>query len=471
MNNISWSDFLGIPIRKYGEWRTYENAEKYVHSLDIGSVKEWYVYVKSKEKPNDIPASPHVVYKNRGWVSWVKFLGDKHRRGHWRSYEGAKSYANALNLSTKEEWGIHCANGNLPVDIPKAPHLFYKNNGWESWGKFLGTGFIHFANREYRSYKEAEAFVHRLKLRNGKEWHKYCKSGKKPIDIPSAPHLIYKSKGWKGMGVWLGTGNINNRDKIFLSYEKSERFVCALGLIGESEWRMYCKSGRKPHNIPRAPQVVYKGRGWESWGKFLGTGNVALQSIAYRSYQDAEKFVQNLDINNRTEWHKYCKSGKKPIDIPSYPNQVYKNKGWVDMGTFLGNGNVSNRNKVFWSYTKSEAFVHKLKLKNEYEWRKYCKSGKKPPNIPACPSESYKGKGWKGMGAWLGTGNIAGFRKVFRSYKKAERFIHAIGLKTWAEWRAYVRTGDKPNDIPSAPNRTYKGKGWIDFSHWLGTNK
>ena len=37
-----------------------------------------------------------------------------------------------------------------------------------------------------------------------KEWKSYCKSGKKPNDVPATPWSTYKNKGWKGLADFLG---------------------------------------------------------------------------------------------------------------------------------------------------------------------------------------------------------------------------------------------------------------------------
>jgi hypothetical protein len=58
----------------------------------------------------------------------------------------------------------------------------------------------------YRPFREAREFVHKLGLRSVEEWKEYCKSGKKPDDIPVGANERYK-KEWKGWGEWLGTGN------------------------------------------------------------------------------------------------------------------------------------------------------------------------------------------------------------------------------------------------------------------------
>ena len=78
-------------------------------------------------------------------------------------------------------------------------------------GDWLGTGTIAPRLREYRSFKEARAFVRRLGLKSQCEWRAYCKSGKKPDDIPANPNRTYAKAGWAGMGDWLGTGTVARR--------------------------------------------------------------------------------------------------------------------------------------------------------------------------------------------------------------------------------------------------------------------
>jgi hypothetical protein len=57
----------------------------------------------------------------------------------------------------------------------------------------------------WRPFNEARAFVRSLGLKNGPEWNAYCRSGKKPNDIPATPGKRYAAAGWIGMSDWLGT--------------------------------------------------------------------------------------------------------------------------------------------------------------------------------------------------------------------------------------------------------------------------
>ena len=82
----------------------------------------------------------------------------------------------------------------------------YCNSG-KDW---VGTGRIADQFRQYRSFKDARAFVRGLGLKSRDGWREYCKSGSKPADIPASPNNTYAEAGWIGMGDWLGT--IGRRD-------------------------------------------------------------------------------------------------------------------------------------------------------------------------------------------------------------------------------------------------------------------
>ena len=59
----------------------------------------------------------------------------------------------------------------------------------------------------------------------------------------------------------------------------------------------------------------------------------------------------------------------------------------------------------------------------------YCKSSKKPDDIPANPGRKYKNE-WKGMGDWLDTSYIATYDRKYREFKEAREFVQKLKLKT-----------------------------------------
>ena len=242
--------------------------------------------------------------------------------------------------------------------------------------------------------------------------------------------------------------------KQFRDFESAREFVRSLGLKNYKEWQEYCKLGKKPEDIPTRPNIVYKNDGYVNFGDWSGTGNVQSQQIQYRSFKKAREFAISLNLKGQKEWQEYCKSGDMPDDIPKSPRTVYKNKGWKNNGDFLGTGNVAPQNMQFRSFTEARAFARKLGLKNKTEWAEYCKSDERPEDIPVNARTVYK-KDYKGFGDWLGTGNVKTGDKQFRSYKEAREFVRSLGLKSQKEWLEYCASGNKPDDIPNNPWRTY----------------
>jgi len=138
--------------------------------------------------------------------------------------------------------------------------------------------------------------------------------------------------------------------KKFRSFINARSFVQKLGIKGDSEWRRYCKSSKKPEDIPKTPWRVYKTTGWKNYGDWLGTGYVANQKRKYRSIKEATELASSLNFKSREDWNAYCKSSKKPEDIPATPQRVYKNKEWISWDVFLGTGRVADNLKKFRSF-------------------------------------------------------------------------------------------------------------------------
>ena len=251
-----------------------------------------------------------------------------------------------------------------------------------------------------------------------------------------------------------------------LPYNEGCDFVRPLGLKNAKEWFAYCASGERPANIPIHPQEVYAGKGWKSWGDWLGTGNVANGAISFLPFEEAHAFVCPLGLKGRKEWHAYCASGRRPDNIPSNPQKIYAGKGWKGWIDWLGAGRARS-NGDFLPYDEGCAFVRPLGLKGVKEWAPYCASGKRPLNIPANPNTVYAGKGWKGWGDWLGTGRIS--NGDFLPYDEGCAFVRPLGLKSAKEWAAYCASGKRPLNIPAHPEIKYAGKGWKCWGDWLGT--
>lgn len=471
---LSLGDWLGTGTvaTQLRQYRPFNEARVFAHELHLKSGEEWFKYCQSGNKPEDIPNTPILVYADNGWLSWGDWLGTGYIAGFKRKYlpfKEARAFAQKLGLKSGEEWMNYCQSEKKPENIPYRPQTTYKGKGWTSMGDWLGTGRVASQFHKYRSLIEAKTFVHRLKLHGQAEWRTYCQSGNKPEDIPSKPERTYKDKGWAGFGDWIGTGTLAPKFRKYLPFDEARAIVQKSHLKGYSDWKKYCKSGDKPNDIPSGPIRIYSSQGWAGWGDWLGTGTIASRLRAYRPFIEAREFVHKLNLQNSDEWYKYCRSGSKPKDIPANPLLVYSNKGWLGMRDWLGPRTIDNRSKKYRSYDEARTFVISLMIKNGNEWKKYCNSGNKPDDIPAKPYRAYKNDGWKRMGDWLGTGTIANYLKTYRPFYEARNFVNELKLKNQAEWFNYCKSGERPEDIPFNPGRTYVGKGWAGFGDWLGT--
>jgi len=171
---------------------------------------------------------------------------------------------------------------------------------------------------KFRSFKKAREFVRKLGIKTQSGWSDYCKSGNKPADIPIDVRMVYK-KEWKGLGDFLGTGNIALKDREYRPFKEARKFARKLGLQSQIEWSEYTKSGSLPADIPAQPRGVYK-KEWTGWGNFLGTGNIGrvLHPVLpiKEAKIEARKIAKKLGIKTARQWHDAYKAGKIPSNLP-----------------------------------------------------------------------------------------------------------------------------------------------------------
>ena len=453
-------------------WRSFEDARAYVRSLRLSNGAEWLQYVKNKQLPPDIPASPWYIYKDTGWLSMGDWLGTGYvarSKREYRPFKDARAFVRSLALKSTYEWIKYSRSGKRPDDIPSNPGRSYAGIGWISWGDWLGGSYVASSQR-YRLFNDARAFVRKLSLNSYPEWLDYLKSGRKPNDIPAGPSGVYAAAGWSGWGDWLGTGR---RRGGWRAFDEAQEYVRKLNLKSIKEWsalvkdRSFTNTNRLPDDIPASPEAVYKEAGWVGWNDWLGTKK-RFAAGSRRPFNEARAFVRQLDLKSAADWRQYCARGDKPNDIPSHPHLAYAKAGWSSWGDWLGTGRIADHAREFWPFEKARAFVRSLDINSETEWREYCRSGKRPANIPAKPSSAYAQSGWAGLSDWLGVGR----RRVvgLRPFNNARKFARNLGLKSKAEWREYLKSGKAPPDIPATPDRMYAEAGWAGWGDWLGTS-
>ena len=383
---ISMPDFLGYES-KFQDWLPFKKARDFVRKLDLKSTTEWKEYSKSKNYNIKIPKKPRSYYKGKGWVSMSDWLGTKPGwKGKYLDYEDAKDFVNKLNLKNNREWRDYTKSKDFPNNIPKEPSRFYLNIGWENWTKWLNSKNNSYKNTNYLDYEKAKKIIHKLNFKNEKEWRNYSKN-ERPLNIPSNPNYYYKNKGWVSMNDWLGKeSKIINE---YLDFEEARDFVRKLNLKSTTEWKEFSKKDR-PLNIPSNPHNSYKRKGWINYGDWLGTFRISDNKREYLNFTEAKKIIHSFNFKSFNEYKIAYEKGLIQKDIPKYPNQTYKNKGWISMGDWLGNDNIASTKREYLDFEEARDFVRKLDLKTQKEWFDYCKSGKKPLKIPGRPERIYK---------------------------------------------------------------------------------
>lgn len=90
-----------------------------------------------------------------------------------------------------------------------------------------------------------------------------------------------------------------------------------------------------PAKIPKRPDRAYKNE-WQGWNDFLGSNNpFPCVKRSFRPFKEARSYVQQLGFRNKDEYIAYAKTSKKPVDIPSRPDLIYRND-WFTWSDFIG---------------------------------------------------------------------------------------------------------------------------------------
>jgi hypothetical protein len=116
-------------------------------------------------------------------------------------------------------------------------------------------------------------------------------------------------------------------------------------------------------------------------------------------------------------------------------------------------------------FGEARIWARSLGLTRTREWYTFTKENERPDGIPVAPDRIYAKCGWLDWGDWLGTGRT----REWRSFAAARKLARSLGLNNSAEWRAWVKSGAKPADIPSVPHTVYAGRGWVNWADWLDT--
>ena len=301
----------------------FKEARAYIWELNFLSTNEYDEWLDAKKRPKNIPRCPQDIYRNE-FISLRNWLGND-----WISFEESKAYMaeEESQIKTSKDYFKWAASDQRPVVIPSRPQILYSED-WVSWSDFLGAPS---REKNYISFNEARAFIRKQKIRTQAEWLEWYKKNN-PTDIPANPQTIYNEwhlTGWMGWRDWLGP-----RLK-YINYEQLKKLIKGKKLRNSTDFNKWRKKNKSYRNqdgsmIPSKPEIRYKE--WKGWNSFL---NPPPKKSQFLTFKQARKEVRKLKLNIYRDWMSYCRSGKRPKNIPSNPVKYYKDE-FTDWPDFLG---------------------------------------------------------------------------------------------------------------------------------------
>ncbi len=126
-----WDDFLGKE-----NYLTYDECVINISKYELSSLSNYRELIDNGTlNPNLYPRTPSKVYKSE-WKGTKAFLGF-HPRYRWRNFFDARAWARKQNIINEKQWLEFVKTSDFPKDIPKSPWIVYKNKGWMSLEDWL----------------------------------------------------------------------------------------------------------------------------------------------------------------------------------------------------------------------------------------------------------------------------------------------------------------------------------------------
>ena len=121
----------------------------------------------------------------------------------------------------------------------------------------------------------------------------------------------------------------------------------------------------------------------------------------------------------------------------------------------------TRKEKEFPPFDNARECAGGLGIKTSRQWRRL-----RPAHLPAAPDLYYRNVGWISWYHFLGTEP-----RIYLSYEEArDTFARQCGVRTAREWqRLVLRNPNHPKNVPTCPDKHYKGRGWRGWYEFLGT--
>ena len=248
----------------------------------------------------------------------------------------------------------------------------------------------------------------------------------------------------------------------FCNYEEAKKYALKLKLSNVHDWIDFASSSKKPIDIPFDPSRYYVKRGWENWGKFLGTNRIAHQYREYMSYEESKRIIKKLKFKSANDYKLNFVQKVLKLNIPYKPDEHFKNKGWKNWGDFLGESSKYVKKEKIINYDNAKKIVRKNKIKSSTEYHSIYRKKLEKLGLPLRPERHYKN--FEGWSEFL---DYKLFDYNYISYKKLKKLIVDNNINTPKKYYNFYNLNRLKLSIPKNPNKVkaYENnwKSWNDL--------
>ncbi|MEO0335806.1 MAG: helicase-related protein, partial [Pseudomonadota bacterium] len=370
-----WKAFLGT------DWYTLEEAMEVVQKKGIKTYDEYKAWVNSSDRPLRLPKAPDRVYKDLGWISWGDFLGTE-----IKSFTEARAVVRTLGFKTSEQYRDWVRSDSSPSGFPLYPEATYKDKGWLGFADFLGI------SARYRSLEKAIEYMATQGIKTKREFQAWAKAGNKPDDIPANPDQVYKD--WQGWNHFLSVG------EKWMSYYEAQALMIFHGINSWEEYQNWPAHIERPANLPKTPQTVYRGKGWEGFRTFFvkRRGQVL-------PFETSAALMKLYQFYSGVEFNQWLLSEKRPRSFPLDPDINYKDKGWISWPHFV-NLPAENLNppppngQTAMSFGDSSMYLRLIELSSTQDFLQALDNSSLPERFTGFPQLEFR-RDWQGWHQFL----------------------------------------------------------------------
>ena len=195
---------------------------------------------------------------------------------------------------------------------------------------------------------------------------------------------------------------------------------------------------------------------------------------AQELFKDAGVYGEKLKGKNLEKLYSAFRKEHPDFNLPSIPDQFYKNKGWKGYKDLFGLEELSRPTFKEAQELFKNAGVYGEKLKGQKDLPKLYKTIRKEHpdfNLPSTPSQVYKNKGWKNYR------DLFGLEERSRpTFKQAQELLKDAGVygeklkgqKDLPKLYKTIRKEHPDFNLPSHPDRVYRDQGWKGWRDFFG---